>query len=127
MFIFYRVVSTEDKSFAQGLTLMMISLFALIPGPILYGFIIDSTCVVWNYKCGVRGNCQLYDQKNFRYYMNLTAIALISVSVVFDFFVWIESKDVNLYGENETKSETKNNNSNNKTDLVIMNKIEDNL
>ncbi|GLH12816.1 Solute carrier organic anion transporter family member, partial [Gryllus bimaculatus] len=38
--ITYRCVKVEDKSFAQGLTLFMISLLAFIPGPIIYGVII---------------------------------------------------------------------------------------
>lgn len=66
----YRAVSPEDKSFAQGLTLMMLSLFAMIPGPIIFGRVIDSTCLVWNYQCGKRGDCQLYDQEAFRYSIN---------------------------------------------------------
>lgn len=69
-----RCVAKEDKSFTQGLILMMISLFALIPGPIIYGRIIDSTCLVWTEECGTRGNCQLYDQRLFRYYINFTAL-----------------------------------------------------
>lgn len=39
----YRCVSNQDKSVTQGLILMMVSLFALIPGPIFFGRIIDST------------------------------------------------------------------------------------
>nr|XP_012150981.1 PREDICTED: solute carrier organic anion transporter family member 2B1 [Megachile rotundata] len=47
----YRSVDKKDKSFAQGVTLMTISLFALIPGPIIYGVIIDSTCLIWEESC----------------------------------------------------------------------------
>lgn len=65
---------------------MMISLFALIPGPILYGRIIDSTCLVWTEECGKRGNCQLYDQRLFRYYINLTALGKTASSGLFFFF-----------------------------------------
>lgn len=72
----YRVVTVEDKSFSQGLMLMMISLFALIPGPILYGWIIDNTCLIWNYKCNNElGNCQLYDKRAFRINMNLVGMS----------------------------------------------------
>lgn len=66
----YRAVAVEDKSFSQGLMLMLLSLFALIPGPILYGWIIDSTCLIWTYKCGRLGNCQMYDRRKFRLLMN---------------------------------------------------------
>ncbi|XP_058121605.1 solute carrier organic anion transporter family member 74D [Anopheles ziemanni] len=97
----YRCVSKQDKSFTQGLILMMISLFALIPGPIIYGRIIDSTCLVWTEECGKRGNCQLYDQKMFRYYINITALCLTSVGVFFDGLVWWYGKTLDLYGERE--------------------------
>lgn len=69
----YRSVSTEDKSFAQGLSLMMVSLLALIPGPIIFGRIIDSTCLKWTKTCSGNGNCQIYDQSAFRYLVNTVA------------------------------------------------------
>lgn len=98
---FRRAVRVEDKSFSQGLALMLISLFALIPGPILYGYIIDRSCLIWNTKCGQRGNCQLYDARQFRYYLNITAMLLTVIGVVFDVLVWWYGKDVDLYGEVE--------------------------
>lgn len=69
----YRSVEKKDKSFAQGITLMIISLFALIPGPIIYGAIIDSTCLIWEESCGTRGNCWFYHGENFRYLVNVTS------------------------------------------------------
>ena len=81
---------------------MLISMFALIPGPILYGRIIDSTCLVWSENCyGKRGNCQLYDQKLFRYFINFTALALTSIGVFFDYLVWRLGQHLDLYGERE--------------------------
>ncbi|CAO1337195.1 unnamed protein product [Diamesa serratosioi] len=98
----YRCVSTQDKSITQGLALMLVSLFALIPGPILYGRLIDSTCLVWTEKCsGSRGNCQLYDQRAFRYIINLTALSLTTIGVFFDILVWKFGKNLDLYGERE--------------------------
>lgn len=85
----YRCVSKQDKSVTQGLILMFISLFALIPGPIVFGRIIDQTCLVWTEQCsGRRGNCQLYDQRKFRYYINCTAFFLTGIGVFFDILVW---------------------------------------
>ncbi|XP_058446034.1 solute carrier organic anion transporter family member 74D [Malaya genurostris] len=99
----YRCVAKEDKSFTQGLILMMISLFALIPGPIIYGRIIDSTCLVWTEECGSRGNCQLYDQRLFRYYINLTALGLTAIGVFFDILVWWYGRSLDLYGDQEAQ------------------------
>lgn len=69
----YRSVEKRDKSFAQGITLMIISLLALIPGPIIYGAIIDSTCLIWEESCGTRGNCWFYHRDNFRFLVNITS------------------------------------------------------
>lgn len=69
----YRSVEKKDKSFAQGISLMIISLLALIPGPIIYGAIIDSTCLIWDETCGTRGNCWFHHRDNFRYFVNVSS------------------------------------------------------
>lgn len=81
----------------------MLSLLAMIPGPIIFGYIIDSTCLVWNVaECGGgRGNCQLYDQAAFRWSINVVAVALTAVAVYFDWQVWWHSKGVDLYGDRD--------------------------
>ncbi|XP_030380437.1 solute carrier organic anion transporter family member 74D [Scaptodrosophila lebanonensis] len=99
----YRAVSQQDKSFAQGLALMMISLFALIPGPIIFGRIIDSSCLVWTKTCNGNGNCQLYDQARFRYSVNILSCLLTFFGVFFDLLVWYYGRDLDLYGEKEAK------------------------
>lgn len=78
----YRAVATEDKSFAQGLMLMMISLFGLIPGPIIFGRIIDSTCLKWTKTCTGNGNCQLYDQEAFRVTINSVACCKFQSEII---------------------------------------------
>ncbi|XP_055837514.1 solute carrier organic anion transporter family member 74D [Episyrphus balteatus] len=97
----YRAVAVEDKSFAQGLGLMLLSLFALIPGPIIFGRIIDSTCLVWTMQCGQNGNCQLYDQERFRYMVNLSAVTFTSFGIFFDILVWYYGRSLDFYGERE--------------------------
>lgn len=87
----------------QGLMLMLTSLFALIPGPIIYGYIIDSTCIVWSNDCGKDGTCELYDQKSFRLHLNLVAMGFIFCGIIFDLLVWWEGRGLELYEENEGK------------------------
>lgn len=97
----YRSVEKKDKSFAQGITLMTISLFALIPGPIIYGAIIDSTCLIWEESCGTRGNCWFHHGKNFRYLVNITSAGFSMVGVLFDVAVCYLGKNLDLYGAQE--------------------------
>lgn len=80
---------------------MLVSLLALIPGPIIYGIVIDATCTVWNNQCGVRGNCQLYDQAKFRYYVNFLSLTLTTVGMVLDLAVWYYAKNLSLYDDDD--------------------------
>lgn len=98
----YRSVEKRDKSFAQGVTLMIISLFALIPGPIVYGAIIDSTCLIWEESCGTRGNCWYHHRENFRYLVNITSAGFSIIGVIFDAAVCYLGKDLDLYGAQES-------------------------
>ncbi|XP_055326118.1 solute carrier organic anion transporter family member 74D-like [Sitodiplosis mosellana] len=98
----FRAVEPRDKAFAQGLSLFMVSLFALIPGPIIFGVVIDSTCLVWGYKCGRRGNCQLYDPIKFRYFLHSSAAVFTFLGAFFDLLVWYHAKDLDLYGDKTT-------------------------
>ncbi|XP_077302634.1 organic anion transporting polypeptide 33Ea [Arctopsyche grandis] len=99
----YRCVDIKDKAFAQGLLLLMISLFALIPGPIMYGSIIDSTCIEWGEKCGQRTNCLMYNKDQFRLYINATAFCFTFIAVLLDGVVCYLGKDLDLYGDDEPK------------------------
>ncbi|XP_008556462.2 solute carrier organic anion transporter family member 74D isoform X1 [Microplitis demolitor] len=99
----YRCVEQKDKSVAQGVTLMFISLFALIPGPIVYGFICDQSCLIWEKSCGTTGNCWYYDKDKFRYLFNITGACFTFVAVILDTCVCYLSKDLDLYGANEDK------------------------
>lgn len=69
----YRCVETKDKSLALGVAALVTSMFGFVPGPILFGAIMDSTCLVWNISCEEKGNCWFYDRDNFRYYVNLAS------------------------------------------------------
>lgn len=97
----FRAVDVKDKALCQGLMMTLISLLALVPGPVIFGRIIDSTCLLWGFKCGERGNCEIYDQKSFRFYINGTAMFFVFIGILFDILVWYYAKNLNLYEENE--------------------------
>lgn len=39
---------------------------------ITFTYSTDATCIVWGGKCGVDGNCWLYDGQRLKYYLNIT-------------------------------------------------------
>lgn len=63
-----RSVNEEERSFALGMQFVIFRLFGYIPAPILFGNLIDSTCLLWKSTCNERGGrCLLYDIEQFRY------------------------------------------------------------
>lgn len=85
----------------------------MIPGPIIYGYIIDSTCVIWNDNNGSLGNCQMYDQKRFRHLVNFTAMGFTAIGTGFDLLVWWHGRHMELYNdEDETVVKSSDGNAN---------------
>ncbi|MBN3304095.1 SO2B1 protein, partial [Amia calva] len=61
-----RSVPQEDKSLALGIQFMLFRVLAWMPGPVLYGSIIDTTCILWGAKCDKKTSCHYYDLDHFR-------------------------------------------------------------
>ncbi|NXG65150.1 SO2B1 protein, partial [Hemiprocne comata] len=61
-----RSIQPEDKSFAVGIQFMLLRVLAWMPGPVLYGSAIDTTCIVWEKKCDRKAACRYYDNNLFR-------------------------------------------------------------
>ncbi|NXQ59086.1 SO2B1 protein, partial [Anthoscopus minutus] len=61
-----RSIQPEDKSFAVGIQFMLLRVLAWMPGPVLYGSAIDTSCVLWERRCEHRAACRYYDNSLFR-------------------------------------------------------------
>ncbi|NWU86804.1 SO2B1 protein, partial [Onychorhynchus coronatus] len=61
-----RSIQPEDKSFAVGIQFMLLRVLAWMPGPILYGSAIDTTCILWEKRCDRKAACRYYDNTRFR-------------------------------------------------------------
>ncbi|NXB75258.1 SO2B1 protein, partial [Donacobius atricapilla] len=61
-----RSIQPEDKSFAVGIQFMLLRVLAWMPGPVLYGSAIDTTCLLWERRCERRAACRYYDNTLFR-------------------------------------------------------------
>lgn len=82
----------DDKirSFALGVQWIVVRVFGTIPAPIIFGRLIDESCILWQQEnCGREGGaCLLYDNKNMAKYMLLLALIGKVCSVLFFFFSW---------------------------------------
>ncbi|NXM18236.1 SO2B1 protein, partial [Ploceus nigricollis] len=62
-----RSIQPEDKSFAVGIQFMLLRVLAWMPGPVLYGSAIDTSCMLWERRCERRAACRYYDNTLFRH------------------------------------------------------------
>ena len=81
-------MADEQRALALGMQSVMFRVLGSIPGPIIFGAIFDSACVYWQYECGKRGNCWVYDNDN----LSLRAFAMgftgLGLNVVLSFTAW---------------------------------------
>ncbi|XP_025042726.1 solute carrier organic anion transporter family member 2B1 isoform X2 [Pelodiscus sinensis] len=61
-----RSVQPQDKSFAIGIQFLLLRVLAWMPGPVLYGSAIDTTCILWEKKCKKNAACRYYNNDLFR-------------------------------------------------------------
>ncbi|XP_050314315.1 solute carrier organic anion transporter family member 74D-like [Anthonomus grandis grandis] len=94
-----RCVEERDKSVAMGFGLMLMSLCAFVPSPILFGTIMDKACLVWGKTCNGNGNCWLYNGEALRYSMNFTAAGFVLIGTLFDAAVCYYVKDLQIFDE----------------------------
>lgn len=101
-----RCVEERDKAASMGFGVAFSSLLAFIPGPIFYGWLIDTTCVVWGKTCSGTGNCWVYDSKSMRLLIIAFSVGFITLGTLFDIFVWYYCKDLKIFDEGEEGEES---------------------
>ncbi|XP_022915464.1 solute carrier organic anion transporter family member 74D [Onthophagus taurus] len=94
-----RCVEEKDKPVAMGFALMMMSLCAFVPSPILFGIILDKACLVWGKTCSGNGNCWLYNSETLRYTLNFTAAGFVTIGTIFDVGVWYFVKGLKIFDD----------------------------
>jgi MFS family permease len=102
-----RCIEKEDKAVALGFGMALVRLFASVPSPIFFGYILDSACLVFGKTCSSRGNCWLYDGHYLRYAFNFIAASSILIGTCFDLGVWYYSKDLKVFDEKVEDEEEK--------------------
>uniref|UniRef100_T1J4Q6 Solute carrier organic anion transporter family member n=1 Tax=Strigamia maritima TaxID=126957 RepID=T1J4Q6_STRMM len=103
--IYFRCIDPKDKSLALGWLNSVLCLFAFLPCTIIYGAVVDSTCIVWEESCGERGNCWVYDVDKLRKWLHGITAGLLITSQLFQCYVWYKCKDLKLYEEIAEKEE----------------------
>ncbi|XP_072037993.1 solute carrier organic anion transporter family member 2A1-like [Amphiura filiformis] len=82
VFVTFRLVEADDRAIALGVKSVITKCFAFFPAPILVGLAINSTCILWQYTCGNRGSCWLYDVVAYRYLYQGIQVVLKTLSII---------------------------------------------
>ncbi|XP_065566800.1 solute carrier organic anion transporter family member 74D-like [Artemia franciscana] len=109
--VVFRCVKKEDKSVALGMGNFLTSLFGFIPGPIIYGALIDKTCILWREDCSKKGNCWMYDPDRFQKTLHLLTGCIFLLGTLCDLVLCWFVKDLDLYSEKENKDKKNGNSS----------------
>lgn len=78
-FVTLRCVPVDQRSYAIGLQWDLIRLLGTIPGPIMFGHLIDRACVLWDFRCAERGSCLAYNN----HHLGLALLFLCFICKVF--------------------------------------------
>ena len=106
-----RSIELRDKSASISFSISFLSLFAFLPSPLVYGALLDQTCILWDTtKCGETTHCLIYDTDAMRNYLAFFPATFMALSFLADFGVFWYCKDLTIYDENENKNENKNEN-----------------
>ncbi|XP_062547204.1 solute carrier organic anion transporter family member 4A1 isoform X2 [Armigeres subalbatus] len=83
-----RCVHDDQRSFALGIQWIKVRILGTIPAPMIFGRLIDETCILWQESCDDHGACLVYDNAFMSKYMLLLALIGKACSILFFFGAW---------------------------------------
>ncbi|KAG0431469.1 hypothetical protein HPB47_021758 [Ixodes persulcatus] len=82
---------------------------AFIPYPLIYGALMDASCLVWEDRCGGTGACWLYDLPRLRYLIHGVTTALLVVGCLFQtVVVYYSDRVTHFYDDKLSESDESN-------------------
>nr|XP_025147974.1 solute carrier organic anion transporter family member 4C1 isoform X2 [Bubalus bubalis] len=80
-----RCVNQRQRSLALGIQCTLLRLLGTIPGPIIFGSTIDSTCILWDINdCGSKGACWIYNNVRMAYMLVAISVTCKIITVFFN-------------------------------------------
>ncbi|KAF2357631.1 Organic anion transporter polypeptide OATP [Trinorchestia longiramus] len=100
-----RCVAFDQRAYAMGLQGLPFCLLGTVPGPIVYGAVIDKACLLWSESSTSTGACVVYDNYAFgRYIFALsTTVKVVVVFLLFGAWWWYDDKSSDVSEEHTTK------------------------
>lgn len=82
-FIVLRSIPDSQRAFGLGVQLTFARIFGSIPGPVVFGAVIDNTCILWQSTEDGSGSCWYYNSYKLRVSMFLLVLAIKVVTALF--------------------------------------------
>lgn len=79
----FEVVDINQRTTALGLQSVFYRLLGTVPGPIVFGLLIDKSCMIWEDQCDGLRNCWLYENGQFAMYMFVIVFSCRAISILF--------------------------------------------
>ncbi|XP_067667494.1 solute carrier organic anion transporter family member 2A1-like [Haliotis asinina] len=102
-----RCVTEDEKPLSVGAMTVLASLFGWLLSPLVFGRIIDSSCLIWDSACGERGACVLYDMADFRVKLHSLVLGARGVSFVFTLMACVVAIKTKKWEKKEEKETVK--------------------
>lgn len=83
-----RSVTPGQRSLAMGISMTLLRVVGTIPGPIVYGALLDRSCTLWRQNCGERGSCLLYDHWWMSRYVLMLTTGFVFLSCICFNLAW---------------------------------------
>lgn len=81
-----RCVHSEQRSFALGIQWIVVRIFGTIPAPMIFGSLIDDSCILWQESCNEAGACLVYDNSSLSRYDTNSETLKFPVKITYLFF-----------------------------------------
>uniref|UniRef100_A0A0N4U147 Solute carrier organic anion transporter family member n=1 Tax=Dracunculus medinensis TaxID=318479 RepID=A0A0N4U147_DRAME len=88
----------------RNINILSLFISATLPSPVIWGWIIDKSCILWNNVCGdpVRGACAIYDSDQLRIQLHMIYGLMRTVGLFADLWVLYFAKNLILISEEKT-------------------------
>lgn len=90
--VMLRSVSELDKSMAVGFSSLLSTLCGWFAGPLVFGRIIDTACIIWSASCTDQGACALYDNDDYRIKKHSFEIVPKVITILLQLLVFLKAR-----------------------------------
>ncbi|XP_071855578.1 solute carrier organic anion transporter family member 4A1-like [Apostichopus japonicus] len=79
----FEVVDINQRTTALGLQSVFYRCLGTVPGPIVFGLLIDRSCMIWEEECEGLRKCWLYENGQFAMYMFIIVFSCRAIALAF--------------------------------------------